>query len=299
MPTNILSAFNVEVWSSLVIQKLYQRNVAMMVAANTDYEGDVQRAGSTVYVRTYGRVSWGSYSKGQPINYQELASAKEPLVVNDAEYFAFMLDDLDKAQADLPLEEPYTREAAISLSELIDTKIFSYYTSAHASNVIGTAGAPITLAGTGTGVTTWDQIVTMNQRLDAMNVPSEGRWAIVGADFKAWVAKDQTLIKALAPIAGTVLSTARPGMTSDGVANFLGNLGGIDLYWSNNLPKPATGVTANIFGQGRPISYASKFREVETIRLQDTFASAVRGLILHDGKVFSEHSKRLGVLYTN
>lgn len=297
MPTNILSAFSVEVWSNLVIQKLYQTNVAMAVLANTDYEGDIRKAGSTVWVRTYGRVSWGSYSKGQPINYQELGSTKESLVVNDAEYFAFLLDDIDKVQSDQPLEAPYTQEASISLAELIDTKLFSYYTSAAAANAIGTSGAPITLDGTTN--TVWAQLVEAEKRLNALNVPQEGRWIILGTDAKAWLSKDTTILKAAQPIAETVLRTGRPGMTSMTAPGYIGTLNGFDIYMSNNLPKPASGVTANIFGQGKPVAYASKFQELETIRLQDTFATAVRGLILHDGKVFGEHSKRLGVLYTN
>jgi len=50
------------------------------------------------------------------------------------------------------------------------------------------------------------------------------------------------------------------------------------------------------YGQGNPISYAAQLREVEAIRLETTFASAVRGLLLHGGTVFAEDKKRLGYI---
>lgn len=295
---NQLGAFNPEVWSKLVIQKLYRENVAMFVAANTDYEGDVKQSGSTVYVRTYQRVSWLPYTKGEPLVEQPLGSIKETMVVNDAHSFNFAIDDLDEAQSDLPLEEPYAREAAISANELIDDKILSYFSSANAANVIGTSGAPITLSDTGS-TSFYAQTVAANLALDIQNVSQSGRWMIVGPQVKSWIAKDTTLIKSMTPLAGTILMTGRPGATLDAAPNYLGNLNGFDIYWSNALKKPASGVTANLFGQGKPISYAAKFQRLETIRSPNTFATLFRGLLLHDGKVFTEHSKRLGVLYTN
>jgi len=122
---------------------------------------------------------------------------------------------------------------------------------------------------------------------------------IIGTDAKAWMAKDSNILKAAQPIAETLLRTGRPNMTTTTAPGYVGTLNNFDIYMSTNLPQPASGVTANIYGQGKPVSYASKFQELETLRLQNTFANAVRGLLLHDAEVFGEYAKRLGVLYTN
>jgi hypothetical protein len=294
---NPITAFNVNVWSNKVIERLRRENVALAVAANTDYEGDVREAGDTVYVPMYGRVSWSGYKKDQDIEYQEIGATKEPFQVNDAEYFAFRVEDIEGERSDYALEERYASEGMASLNELVDDKIFSYYTAAHAANAIGSAGAPVSLNGDTSSF--WIQLVEMEKRLNAMNVPQAGRWAIIGADAKAWLSRDTNLLKSAQPIAETVLRTGRPGMTSATAPGYVGTLNNFDIYMSTNLPRPADGVTANLFGQGRPISYASKFQKVERLRLQNKFATAVRGLVLHDGKVFDEHAKRLGVLYTN
>lgn len=295
---NVITAFNTNVWSDRVIDRLRVENVAMAVAANTEYEGEIREAGDTVYVPMYGRVSWSGYKKDEDLEYQEIGATRESFQVNDAEKFAFRIDDIEKTRADYTLEDRYAEEAAISLSELVDTKIFSYYKDAAPANVIGSAGAPITLSDTGT-TSFWAQLVEAEKRFNKMNVPQTGRWIIIGPDVKAWMSKDTTLLKSAQPIAETVIRTARPGMTTSTAPGYVGHLNGFDIFLSNNIPQPADGVTANVFGQGRPISYASKFQVVERLRLQTKFATAVRGLILHDGKVFDEHAKRLGVLYTN
>ena len=296
MPNNF-SAFNPEVWSKLVIERLTATNVAMAVAANTDYQGDIQQAGSTVHVRTYGAVSIQPYTKGSTINYESLAPATEPMIVNDAQSFAFQVDDLDNAQSDLPIEAGYSAQAAIAVGQLIDTKIFSYHTKAGLS--VGSKNSPKTLARANTNsLNVYSLLVEAGKLLDKANAPSAGRWIILGPDAKAFALLDDDLIKSFTRMADTIIGSARAGMTGSTAPNFLGQIGEFDIYWSNNLPKFGT-TTANLFGQGKPISYASKFQQTERIRLESTFAWAVRGLILHDGEVFAEHAKRLGVLWTN
>ncbi len=298
-PTNSLSAFNVEIWSDLVIRQLRQVNVASAVLANSDYQGDVNKAGDTVHVRAYGRVTWGDYSKWSAISYQNLSSTSEPLVVDTAKYFAFGLDDIETVTSDQDLEAGYTEEATASLSDLIDTKLFAEYANAHADNKIGTAAAPITLDGTTN--TVWAQLVAAEKALNLKNAPQQGRWFILGPDAKAWLSKDSTLLKSAQPIADALLRTGRPGMTATTAPGYLGTLNGFDVYLSNNLPKVGTDskVTANLFGQGKPVAYASKLTRIETLRLETTFAWAVRGLLLHGSEVFAEHSKRFGVVFTN
>jgi hypothetical protein len=48
-----------------------------------------------------------------------------------------------------------------------------------------------------------------------------------------------------------------------------------------------------LFGDNEAISYAAQITEIEALRLQTTFANAVRGFLLHDIFVPAEASKRL------
>jgi hypothetical protein len=47
-----------------------------------------------------------------------------------------------------------------------------------------------------------------------------------------------------------------------------------------------------LFGDDMLLSYAAQITKMEAIRLQTSFASAIRGLLLHDAVVFDECGKR-------
>ncbi len=95
---------------------------------NTDYEGDIKQSGDTVWVRTYGDVSIGPYRRGTTLDYSALRPSKESLVVNDSQYFAFQVDDLDQAQNDLSALDGYTNRAAVGVNNVVERKLLSYYT---------------------------------------------------------------------------------------------------------------------------------------------------------------------------
>jgi hypothetical protein len=67
------------------------------------------------------------------------------------------------------------------------------------------------------------------------------------------------------------------------------------VYVSNNLPASGANYFC-VYGQGKPVLYAAQIPpgQIEVLRLETTFATAGRALLLHDGKVLAEHSKRLG-----
>src|SRR3954462_2844559 len=96
---NDLSAFNSEAWSSRLVTKLDQINV-MLPLVNRNWEGDL-RQNRTVWVRTPGNITMGSYTRGATISYQDLAPSKESMTVDTGESFAINVDDLDKAQSDI------------------------------------------------------------------------------------------------------------------------------------------------------------------------------------------------------
>src|SRR6185437_1722994 len=139
---NDLSAFNRETWSDRLVTKLDQINV-MMPLVNRNWEGDLEQS-KTVKVRTPGNISMSSYSRGTVISYQDLTPSVESFTVNDGEYFAFDVDDIDKAQSDVNAMDVYMKRAVVAISQTVEAKILAAYTSVPVANRIG-----ITPAGTG------------------------------------------------------------------------------------------------------------------------------------------------------
>jgi hypothetical protein len=289
---NNLAAFSAEVWSKAIISKLRQLNV-MLGMANTDYTGEITNVGSTVWVRTFGNVTMGAYTKGSAIAYQDLAPTKESLVIADAQYFAFNVDAIDQAQNDLSALDGYSREAAIAMNNLVEAKLMAQYSLAHANNrVTGAASADITI----TASNAYSTLVDAAAALDAQNAPQEDRWACVSPIYKGFLMKDTTNFIRSTDLGDTKLST---GMWNgaNSTPGFIGQVAGFNCFVSNAVPVVSTS-KYHVFGQGKPIAYAAQIREMEALRLQTTFADAVRGLLLHDATVFTENKKRLGYIKT-
>lgn len=299
---NNLDAFIPEIWSRRIIQRIDQVNVAMSIVANTDYEGEIREQGDTVQVRRYGDVTIQSYTRGQTISYQDLVPTKEPMTINEARQFAFSVDDIDKAQNDLSAIDGYIDRAAVALSNDIDRKLLSYTTSALAANQITNSGSAINITASTAGTAVYELIVNAGLALDIQDVPSDRRWIIVTPYFKSLLLKDTTYFIKGSTLGDTILQTGRPDRTAAQAAanGYVGQIAGFDVWQSNHLLSNAGNYYCP-FGQGKPISYASQIPagHPQVLTLESTFATAARGLMLHDGKVFSEDAKRLGYIYVD
>src|SRR3954471_131295 len=142
---NDLSAFNSEAWSSRLVTKLDQINVTLPLV-NRNWEGDL-RQNKTVQVRTPGSITMGTYTKGATISYQDLAPTKESFTVNDGKYFAFEVDDIDRAQNDLSAMDIYMKRAVVAMSNVVEAKILTAMQAGVpvANRITGASSAALTL----------------------------------------------------------------------------------------------------------------------------------------------------------
>lgn len=295
MPSNDLSAFNVQMWSKAIISNVDQLNV-MLPMTNRQYQGQFNRMGDTVNVRTLGHVTTKGYTKGETLDFQALAPTVEPFVISDAFYFNFEVDDIDEIQNDMNALNLYAGRAAVSASNKIEAKIMSAVLSAHANNQISAAGAAITLDSSdvvGTGI--YHQFVKAAANLTRLDVPMSDRWAVIGPDDLSLIQRDTAHFIRASDLGDAVVRRGTVDGESYEVPGLAGEVLKFRVYVSNTIPTVA-GARYLPYGQGKPIHYVSQLNTIETIRRQDTFANAMRGLVLHDVKVFAEESKMLGYI---
>jgi hypothetical protein len=287
---NDLSAFNTEVWSRLLIKNLDQINV-MLPHVNRDYEGQIKNLGDTVQVRTLGSVTMGAYTKDSTsISYEDLVPVLEAMTIADAQYFAFKVDSVDIAQNDLDALNLYAQRAAVAINNKIEAKILATYTAVHANNKIVAAGpGPITL----TTSNIYSQLVEARARLSKFNVQPQGRWCVIDPDTTSLLLRSDEFVRAT-DLGDRVVQngTVDGALASPG---FIGRCAGFNIFESNQTPNTG-GSKYLLFGDDMAIAYAAQLREVETLRLQVSFHTAVRGLLLHDTKVFAESSKHFGYI---
>ena len=258
-----------EIWSKKVLKNLDEITV-MANLVNKDYEGEIKAAGDTVHIRQFGDVTINPYVRDQTISFETLTDPMVDLLIDEQHYFAFKVDDMDKAQSDINILEGYTKRGAVAIRDHIDRFLLSKYTEVDSGNVQGTSGAPIDLTPANIG----PYIYNMQEQLDAAKVPAEDRHLIITPRMRNKLTQSDEFTKA------TVVGdeTARNG--------FIGKVGGFSVHVTTNYAFH-TGTTAYpiIALHKMAITHASQIAKVENVRPSNMFADAVKGLYLYGAKV--------------
>ena len=255
-----------EIFSKLLQSKFYAQSVLPAIS-NTDYEGEISGQGDKVTIRTVPAVTINDYAGS--ITNQELTTAKVELLIDKAKYYSFKIDDVLAAQADIDLLESASNDAAEGMRVAVETSVL-------ASVVAGatTIGSQTTI----TASNILENILAAAQALDELNIPEEGRFYVMSPEFVSKL-KQSELRQAY--LTGDDESPLRNGR--------VGVVDRFTIYQSNMLFTPGSGSDAGfthvLAGHPKAISFASQFTNTETVRLQDTFGEAVRGLKVFGSKV--------------
>lgn len=91
--TNFIST----VWSENLLQQLDKKYVGVL-NCNREFEGDIKNQGSIVKICGVGGVTVSTYKKNTDMNDPEtLSDTASLLSINQAKYFNFQIDDVDRA----------------------------------------------------------------------------------------------------------------------------------------------------------------------------------------------------------
>jgi len=279
---NANSKFIPEVWSGKLQTKFYKATVLGEIT-NNDWEGEIKGFGDKVIIRAVPDITIRTYTKGVSLTREVPTSTPTSLSIDYGRYFAFVVDDVDKAQTDIKLLEAFTNDAALKMKITVDNIVLGAVAAlVDASNTGATAGAVsanINLGAAGTNgsnavqvtsSTALDCILRLAQALDEQNVPETGRFVVI----PPWVANKLKLSELRqAYLTGDDTSVLRNG--------YLGMIDRFKVYVSNNMGSTTEG-TATLYnilaGTKDAISFASQMTDVETLRSPDTFGNIIRGL---------------------
>lgn len=262
------------------------RKKAVVPAISTDeYFGEIKDAGDTVRIIKEPTVVINPYKRGTQLVLQDLDDDELTLTVDQASYFNFALDDIEKKQSLVSFEELAGNNAAYRMKDDMDKNVLAYTaTQVLASNTLG-AASPITI-GFASGQMSPLAVMNRVKRWMAQgNIPEENRWAVVDPIFTELLeSEDSKLINRDYDPNSNVLRNGK--VTA-------GTIRGFNVYESNNLPVQGNGpesATAGdygwiLFGWKGALATASQIDKVEKYRPHQTFADAVKGLHLYGRKV--------------
>ncbi len=205
-------------------------------------------------------------------------------MIDKGKYWAFSVNDVERAQADLNYVEDWTQDAAEQLAITIDTAILAgVYADAHADNK-GTAAGAVSAA-FDLGVTTdpvlvdktniLDLLVDTGSALDEQNVPTSGRWFVMPPLVAGMIKKSDLKDASLAGDGTSIMRNGRLGMIDR-----------FTIYVSNSVATTVSGTEHNcIAGTNHAITFASQLTETEKLKNPDDFGDLMRGLQVYGYKV--------------
>lgn len=268
----MLANFIPEVWAAQILETLRAVLVyAAPTVVNRDYEGDIAQAGDTVHITSFSDPTVRSYTAETDITVESIDDDTLALVIDQAKYFAFDVDDVIKRQAINGWVESVTRAAAYKLAEAADTYMSGLLYNAvnGTSNDVG--GVTVDISdNNGYGAV----LVALRGKLSRANVPANGRWVIIPPELTAAFLQDARFIDA-----------SQSGSTEAFRNGFLGRASGFDIYESNTVPTETAGVYSVIAGHRMAATFAEQINSVEAQRRELRFGDLVKGLHLYGAKV--------------
>jgi hypothetical protein len=285
------SNFMPAIYSKKVLNFFRKASVAEAIT-NTDYAGEISAFGDSVKIIKEPTITVHQYERGADTTATALTDTEVTLVVDIANAFKFIVDDIETSMSHVNFKEVAASSAAYALRDAFDAGVLATMeaglsastpdhilggdtTASAASGVLtGTDALGLQHAGTDP----LDVLARMARLLDDENVPEEGRWIVAPPVFYEELSQSDSKLLSVDYNGGQ--GSIRNGLVSSG------KLRGFSMYKSNNM----TGLVANadgliLGGHISAVCTAQTITSTEVIRDPDSFGDICRGLHVYGAKV--------------
>ena len=261
------SAFIPEVWSQK-LNTMLEKNCVMMQCVNKNWEGEISKQGDKVKIITPADVSVSTLTTDS-ITYSALEPSAKELEIDQKKFFAFKIDDIAKAQANVDIMEAHLNNARKAIEVVQDSYLLSLHTDVPSANIVGSTSSPIELDKS-TIYSKFVELALALKNSDAVygNIRP---WVVINPTIESYLLQSSEFISAH-NVADTTL---REGS--------IGRIAGMDVLVSTNL-SAVDGKYYVLAGTNDAITFASQLAKIESLRDKDSFSDLVRGLYLYGAK---------------
>tara|TARA_B100000212_G_scaffold112865_1_gene84165 strand:+ start:1419 stop:2396 length:978 start_codon:yes stop_codon:yes gene_type:complete len=306
--------FTPQIFSQKVLKFFRRASVAEDIT-NTDYTGEIENFGDTVNIIKEPTITVSQYTRGSVVNTQNLADDQITLTVDQANAFAFKIDDIEERQSHINFEALATSSGAFSLKRKYDANVLQAISDGAGiagaddaslsggltttNTSLGTASSPINVEADDAGI---NLMLLMARVLDDQSVPEENRWFVAPPIFYEKMFQAGNKI-AEVQVTGDASSNLRNGLATPGT------LAGFSCYKSTALNSTAgtdqvtlTGVATDasenviLAGHISSTATASHIAKTEVVRSTESFSDVVRGLHVFGRKVLRPEAIVRGVI---
>jgi len=287
-----------EIYSKKVLNFFRKASVVEAIT-NTDYAGEIAGYGDTVKIINEPKITVYEYERGADVSTTTLTDAETTLIVDTANAFKFIVDDIESQMSHVNFKEVASSSAAYALRDAFDAGVIAKMFAGcsqdlgaafnNADHIIGadaaagSAGvaettASVDLLGSdGGGVDALDLMARMARLLDDQDIPEEGRYFVAPPSFYEELSQSGSKLLSVDFNAGQ--GSIRNGLVSTG------KLRGFNMYKSNNVATPSTATGKVLAGHMSAASTAQTITSTEVIRDPSSFGDIVRGLHVYGAKV--------------
>jgi len=273
-----LELFKPTLWSNRFIVNTDKALVAKQIV-DTSYQGEIQ-AGQVLKINEIGDITISNYTSTGGVSWQDIDDAQRELVIDQKKYFAFAVDDVDKAQMNVSVMDGAMQKASFAMSDEIDEHLLGQYGEAGITNATN-------LGSSGTGLNLYanmmPDLITYMHRYLKENSANGQPWCVAPPWFM------QLLRYAQITNGTNTFDTPNSPALNGAVTGM-----GFDFYESNNVSNDGTDYRI-MFGTRDAIAYAGQVSDIEAVRREDYFADGVKGLYIYGSKVV--RPDHLGVIY--
>ena len=284
--------FMPEVYSKKVLNFFRKASVAEAIT-NTDYAGEISAFGDSVKIIKEPVITVDQYERGGSVTATTLTDNEVTLVVDTANAFKFIVDDIESSMSHVNFKEVASSSAAYALRDAFDTgviaKLFAGVPASSPNHILGSDSATDLAAGTFDGTGNLDigyasgehdpidVLSHMARLLDEQNVPEEGRWFLANPEFYEQLVQTSSKLMSVDFNAGQ--GSIRNGLVSSG------KLRGFDMYKTNNIAATTNAAGKCIAGHISSTCTAQTIINTEVVRDTASFGDIVRGLHVYGAKV--------------
>ena len=108
------------------VQLAFRKSSTVEAITNSDYFGEIANMGDSVKIIKEPEVSVQSYARGTQITAQDLNDEDFTLVVDQANYYAFKIDDIEAAHSHVNFMQMASDRAAYRLRDQYDQDVLGY-----------------------------------------------------------------------------------------------------------------------------------------------------------------------------
>jgi len=286
------SFFLPKVYSKQVLN-FFRKSSVVEAITNTDYAGEINAFGDSVRIIKEPVITVVKYERGADITKTALTDSEATLVVDVANAFKFIVDDIETNMSHVNFRDVATSSAAYALRDAFDAgviaEMFAGVSASSPNHILGADNATDLAAGTfdgtgnldiGFGSSEHDPIDVLSHMarlLDEANVPEEGRFFVANPEFYEILVQSSSKLLSVDYNAGQ--GSIRNGLVSSG------KLRGFEMYKTNNIAAASNAAGKVIAGHMSATATAQTITSTEVIRDPDSFGDIVRGLHVYGATV--------------